>query len=59
MHFYIDSKELTEGVLSVIKALPVRTTMPILEGIYLEAGKDGIKEFLEEMAKLEKIRTDK
>jgi PTS system mannose-specific IIA component len=23
------------------------------------AGKDGIKEFLEEMAKLEKIRTDK
>ena len=43
MHFYMDSKELTEGVLSVIKALPVRTTMPILEGIYLEATKDGVK----------------
>ncbi len=43
MHFYIDSKELTEGVLSVIKALPVRTTMPILEGISLEATKDGVK----------------
>jgi len=43
MHFFIDSKELTEGVLSVIKALPVRTTMPILEGIYLEATQDGVK----------------
>ncbi len=43
MHFYIDSKELTQGVHSVIKALPVRTTMPILEGILLEATKDGIK----------------
>jgi len=43
MRFFIDSKELTEGVLSVIKALPVRTTMPILEGIYMEAAKDGIK----------------
>ncbi len=43
MHFYIDSKELTEGVLSVIKALPVRTTMPILEGIYIEATAEGVK----------------
>ncbi len=43
MHFFMDSKELTEGVLSVIKALPVRTTMPVLEGIYLEATKDGVK----------------
>jgi len=43
MHFFIDSKELSEGVLSVIKALPVRTTMPILEGIYLEATRDGVK----------------
>jgi len=43
MHFYIDSKELTEGVLSVIKALPVRTTMPILEGVYIEATKEGVK----------------
>lgn len=43
MHFYIDSKELTEGVLSVIKALPARTTMPILEGIYMEATQQGVK----------------
>lgn len=37
MRFLIDSKELTAGVLSVIKAIPVRTTMQILEGIYIEA----------------------
>lgn len=43
MHFFIDSKELMGGVLSVIKALPVRTTMPILEGIYLEATQEGVK----------------
>ena len=43
MHFYMDSKELTEGVLSVIKALPVRTTMPILEGILIEATNEGVK----------------
>ena len=43
MHFYIDSKELLEGVLSVIKALPVRTTMPILEGIFVEATSEGLK----------------
>ena len=43
MHFYMDSKELTEGVLSVIKALPVRTTLPILEGIFVEATSEGVK----------------
>lgn len=43
MHFFIDSKELTEGVLSVIKALPARTTMPILEGIHMEATQQGVK----------------
>ncbi|MEG1524453.1 MAG: DNA polymerase III subunit beta [Clostridia bacterium] len=42
MKFYIDSKELNAGLLSVIKALPVRTTMPILEGIYIEAIHEGI-----------------
>ena len=42
MKFYLDSKELTAGVLSVIKALPVRTTMPILEGIFMEASSDGL-----------------
>lgn len=43
MNFYIDSKELTAGVLSAIKALPVRTTMPILDGVLLEARKDGVR----------------
>ncbi len=43
MRFYMDSKDMNEGVLSVIKALPVRTTMPILEGIYIEAKKDGVR----------------
>ena len=42
MRFYIDSGELTAGVLSVIKALPVRTTMPCLEGIFLMADKAGL-----------------
>ena len=43
MHFYVDAKELSSGVLSVIKALPVRTTMPILEGIFVEATKEGVR----------------
>lgn len=43
MHFYMDSKELNAGVLSVIKALPVRSTMPILEGVYVEALHDGVR----------------
>ena len=37
MKFTVDSQELTAGVLSVVKAVPVRTTMQILEGIYMEA----------------------
>ena len=37
MRFLMDSKEMTAGVLSVIKALPVRTTMPSLEGIFIDA----------------------
>lgn len=43
MKFMIDSKELTAGVLSVIKALPTRTAMPILEGILVEASAAGVK----------------
>ena len=43
MRFYIDSQELNTGVPSVIKALPVRATMPILEGIYMEATKEGVR----------------
>lgn len=37
MNLTINSKELAEGVVSVAKALPARATMPILEGIYLQA----------------------
>ena len=33
MRFYLDSQELNAGILSVIKALPVRAPMPILDGI--------------------------
>ena len=36
MQFFIDSKEMNAGIQSVIKALPARTTMPILEGILLD-----------------------
>ena len=42
MKFTIDAKELTAGVLSVIKALPIRTTMPILEGVFLQADQEGL-----------------
>lgn len=40
MHFSVEVKDWTLGVLSVIKALPARPTMAVLEGIYMEA-KDG------------------
>ena len=40
MHFSVEVREWTQGVLSVIKALPARPTMAVLEGIYMEA-KDG------------------
>lgn len=37
MIFQVDCKDINAAVLSVTKALPVRTTMPSLEGIYIEA----------------------
>lgn len=43
MRFLIDSKELISGVLSVIKALPARTTMPLLEGVSIEAKENCVK----------------
>ncbi len=43
MRFYIDSKELNAGILSVIKALPVRSSMAVLEGIHVEALRDGVR----------------
>ena len=42
MKFYLDAKDLTAGVLSVIKALPLRATMPILDGVFIEATQDGV-----------------
>ncbi|MBQ1771934.1 MAG: DNA polymerase III subunit beta [Clostridia bacterium] len=42
MIFHVNSKELTAGVLSVVKALPVRTTLACLEGIFFTAQKDGL-----------------
>jgi len=42
MNLTINSKELAEGVVSVSKALPARTQMPILEGIYMQASSDGL-----------------
>ena len=43
MNLTINSKELAEGVISVAKALPARASMPILDGIYLQATSDGLK----------------
>lgn len=43
MHYYLDCNELNAGVLSVIKALPLRSTMPILDGIYMEATNNGVR----------------
>ncbi|MDO4573093.1 MAG: DNA polymerase III subunit beta [Clostridia bacterium] len=43
MKMYIDSKELASGVLSVTKALPVRSAMPVLEGVFLLASSEGLR----------------
>ncbi|MBR0081746.1 MAG: DNA polymerase III subunit beta [Clostridia bacterium] len=37
MKFYLDAGDLINGVLSVIKALPIRSAMPVLDGILIEA----------------------
>ena len=42
MKLYMDVKELNAGIQSVIKAMPVRTIMPVLDGIYLEASSRGL-----------------
>ncbi len=42
MNFLLDVNELQNGVFSVIKALPVRSAMPVLDGILIEAKKEGI-----------------
>ncbi|MBR0425920.1 MAG: DNA polymerase III subunit beta [Clostridia bacterium] len=42
MKFILDADDLRNGVFSVIKALPVRSAMPVLDGILLEAKKEGL-----------------
>ena len=42
MRFSVHSNLLKEGVLSVVKALPVRSTLPVLEGVQLLADEEGV-----------------
>ena len=42
MKFSMQTEDLCAGVLSVIKALPVRSAMPVLEGVLIEATKNGL-----------------
>lgn len=42
MNFTMQTEDLCAGVLSVIKALPVRSTMPVLEGVLIEATSEGL-----------------
>ena len=42
MRFNVNSDILKEGVLSVVKALPVRSPMPVLEGVELVTGENGV-----------------
>ena len=42
MRFTVNSNILKEGVLSVGKALPIRSSLPVLEGIQLVANEEGV-----------------
>lgn len=42
MHFYIDKQDLNAGISTVVKALSTRTTMNILEGIFIEAADNNV-----------------
>lgn len=42
MKFNMQTEDLCSGVLSVIKALPVRSAMPVLDGVLIEATKEGL-----------------
>ncbi len=42
MKFILDANDMQSGIFSVIKALPVRSAMPVLDGILIEATKKGI-----------------
>ena len=43
MKFTMQTEDLQKGILSVIKALPVRSTMPVLDGVLIEATQNGIQ----------------
>ena len=42
MRFSVHSDILKDSVLSVVKALPVRSTMPVLEGVHIVADEEGV-----------------
>ncbi len=42
MRFNVNSNILKEGVLSVVKVLPVRSSLPVLEGVQLAADENGL-----------------
>lgn len=42
MKFTMQTEDLSAGVLSVIKALPVRSAMPVLDGVLIEASSEGL-----------------
>lgn len=42
MKFTMQTEDLCAGVLSVIKALPARSAMPVLEGVLIDATSEGI-----------------
>ena len=43
MRFAMESQTLNEAIVSVIKALPVRAAMPVLDGIYICADANGVR----------------
>ena len=42
MKFNMQTEDLCSGILSVIKALPVRSAMPVLDGVLIESTKEGL-----------------
>ena len=45
MNFICEKQKLQEGISIVQKAITGKSTMPILEGIYIEANKEGINTY--------------
>lgn len=43
MRFAMEAQTLNEAIVSVIKALPVRAAMPVLDGIYICADANGVR----------------